>query len=210
MPTYDDLAADMAGAAEPQKPAGAATLYTAADVNPDAEAGLLKLSKRTGIPAEALRLDTARKDAERQSKANQYDTLLKSSPATAKWLDDLGNARLAHDDTESLSKMEFGLGKLKSVGRAVGAGLTGFNEGFYGVLQAPAEMAQAAAEPLAGTLLPENPFTRMVDAIKARRQKEAEATKSLMYNPSAGPTEQGVYSGIQSLCLLYTSDAADD
>ena len=46
MPTYDDLAADMAGAAEPQKPAGAATLYTAADVNPDAEAGLLKLSKR--------------------------------------------------------------------------------------------------------------------------------------------------------------------
>lgn len=78
------------------------SLYTSADINPDDEAGLHKLAKKTGLPVESLRADGG-KEARRKAAADMSEAL---PPATASFLADPENAAVAHDDAEQLADIE--------------------------------------------------------------------------------------------------------
>lgn len=100
-----------------------ASLYVAADSNPEEEAALLRLSKTSGMPVEALRLNTNKQEAQRVSTANKYEAVVNNNPKLAAWLTDHAKARLAHDDTEDLGKIERSWGDVVSdTGASVGHG----------------------------------------------------------------------------------------
>lgn len=98
---YDDLIRK-----EPPKtvPDGVgASVYTAAGSNPEEEAQLRDISKKVGIPIEALRDKGIRDEAKRKDVAT---AAANASPATAEWLANPDNAALAHDDIAALSRKE--------------------------------------------------------------------------------------------------------
>lgn len=82
------------------------TIYTAADSNPEQESALVKISRRSGIPVEALRLDDGA-EAKRRIAAQGVEDLHAKAPATASFLSSPDNARLAHDDVEALAQLEW-------------------------------------------------------------------------------------------------------
>lgn len=89
-----------------------ASLYTAADADPEEEAALLRLSKTSGMTVEALRLNTNKEEARRVETANKYEAVVNNSPKLAAWLTNQAKARLAHDDTDNLSQIERSWGEV--------------------------------------------------------------------------------------------------
>lgn len=89
------------------------SLYTAADTNPDQESALVKISKRSGIPVEALRLDEGM-EAKRRIASQQGEDLADRAPATAAFLTNQDNAKTAHDDVLALTGIEKWFNRFKS------------------------------------------------------------------------------------------------
>ncbi|MDT8419340.1 MAG: JAB domain-containing protein [Desulfuromonadales bacterium] len=81
------------------------TLYTSLDSNPDEEAGLHKLSQKTGLPVEALRKDRGA-EARRRAALIDTESLPTEAPKTAEFVTAPENAALAHDDLSNLSALE--------------------------------------------------------------------------------------------------------
>jgi len=81
------------------------SLYSAADSSPDAESALVKISRRSGIPVEALRLDNGQ-EAKRRIAAEDADHLIDNAPATADLLSDPETAKALWDDVQELVKIE--------------------------------------------------------------------------------------------------------
>lgn len=79
--------------------------YLSADTNPDQESNLHKISQKSGIPVEALRLDNGI-EAKRRIAAQSVELLPSSAPRTAEWFSNPENANIAHDDLEALSNLE--------------------------------------------------------------------------------------------------------
>lgn len=104
MTNYDQLAAALPDADAQPSPAPA--LYAVADTDPEAEAGLRRLSKSTGLPVESLRLKPVADEARRTDTVNRYDKVLRDSPKTASFLQDPIAAAVSHDDVENMSWME--------------------------------------------------------------------------------------------------------
>ena len=82
------------------------SLYTSADSNPDQEAGFIKLSRKTGIPVEALRNDNGAEARRRATALPADGDVMTAAPVTTSFLSDPANARIAHDDIDNLSGME--------------------------------------------------------------------------------------------------------
>lgn len=99
---YDSIVKSASSMANPRL---LGTLYTAADMNPDEEAGLHRLAKKTGLPVEALRVDKGA-EARRLAAVQDRDDLGTTAPAAASWLTNSENASLAHDDVDNLSTAE--------------------------------------------------------------------------------------------------------
>lgn len=101
----------------------------AADTNPDSYAEARRVAKRTGVPVDtvfAMPDEMKRQDA---IGSVDFDSLAKTSPATAALLADVDMAKLAHDDVDNMSTTErvarqFVGGAGENVGRA----LHGFGE----------------------------------------------------------------------------------
>lgn len=81
------------------------SLYSAADSSPDAESALVKISRRSGIPVEALRLDNGQ-EAKRRITAEDADHLIDNAPATAELLSDPETAKALWDDANALAQVE--------------------------------------------------------------------------------------------------------
>jgi len=96
----------------------ARTGYLTADRNPEQESALVRISQRSGIPVEALRLDGG-KEAQRQTKARELQMLPSHSPGVARFLSSHDNAAVAHDDWENLSTLEKAFQSLKEFPQAV-------------------------------------------------------------------------------------------
>jgi hypothetical protein len=98
-------------------------LYLSADSNADREAGFHNISRRSGVPVEALRLDDGA-EAKRRIASKEAENLGAVAPATANWLSSPDNARLAHDDVEKLAQLERaarqGFGQQASGGSTLG------------------------------------------------------------------------------------------
>lgn len=218
MNEYDDL---ITQSLQPD-PAQAARIgfSAAADTNPEAYAEARRVARRTGVPVDtALNLPQEMKRQDRMGSMD-FDALAATSPATAAILADVDQAKLAHDNVESMSGIEGVLsalggvakyavsapgaargGFVSDVGRAGSAGLSGLQRasaGVVGLAQAPFDAAAPLADPLVGRILPGNPLRATAEGLARYRQSiEAQAKASM---PRAdGLVESGVFSGFSSL-----------
>ena len=104
-------------------------------VNPDQQAGAVKLAQQSGLPVHAFPEMT--EDAKLQVLIDNFHNLSQTSPKSAEWLTDPDNAKLAHDDVGSASKIEGLFGYLSLAKQAAQNALPmagkGINELMYNV-----------------------------------------------------------------------------
>lgn len=171
MSEYDDLVTQ---SLQPDRGQAARAGFAAAtDTNPDAYAEAQRVARRTNVPVDTvlnLPREMKRQDA---VGAIDFDTLAKTSPATASLLADVERAKIAHDNVDSMGEIErklrqFGGGAVESVaGMAVGGAgqlldiaqrnlLGGFARAF---LPKPLGGSSATPESLAGPLIGEDWIT---------------------------------------------------
>lgn len=81
------------------------SLGISADSMPDEEATFQKISKRSGIPVEAIRQDKGA-EAKRIELLNSAETITATSPKVGAFLSDPENAKVSYDDIAALSKIE--------------------------------------------------------------------------------------------------------
>lgn len=81
-----------------------ASLSGAFGANPDQHAKALGLAKREGLPTEVVARNLP--EVEKRAKLNEYDGLLGNAPKTAAFVADPDNAKIAHDDLDSLAGLE--------------------------------------------------------------------------------------------------------
>lgn len=102
-----------------------ASMYAGLKQQPDTEAQLQKLSERTGVPLEAVRLKRPEVEVQEKLAAFDYEKVIKETPKLSAWLADPKNAALAHDDWENLSALERTFHSVADYPRALAGGLVG-------------------------------------------------------------------------------------
>src|SRR5213079_2899685 len=105
--------------------------------------------------------------------------LAQQSPATSGLLAQPQKAAVSYDDTENLSAIEKAVRVLAGIGQSAVAAVPSMAQGFYGVVQAGAEGLATVTNPLAGTILPENPFARVAAGVAQWRQEQEALAKGL-------------------------------
>ena len=171
---------------------------TALGVNPDQEAGLRKTASILNIPVDAARAHP--EDVRRQATmlTTNFDQIADQYPNTARFLAKQENANIAHDDVPNMSNTEKVLGALKDLkGNAI-AGAYSASRGAAGIFRAGFELAAPVLDPLAGTILPENPLRRVAAGFEALGQS-ADAGAKANRPKSEGIISSGINSGIESL-----------
>lgn len=83
---------------------------------PDFEAELKRASLITGVPLDSARNEPDTVKNQAKLSAFDFDTMASKFPTTSKYLADINNARIAHDDTDNLSQVETGT---KSIGQSL-------------------------------------------------------------------------------------------
>ncbi len=172
----------------------------AADTNPDAYAEAQRVARRTGVPVDTVL--NMPKEMKRQDAVGSidFDTLAKTSPATAGLLADVEKAKIAHDNVDNMSRIEDTLRPItRSVRSAVAGATFDLSSGFYGLLETGFKLVAPLADPLAGTILPENPLRRVAAGFEGWRKGQAAMAKKVAGDQSgAGFVEQGINSGFRS------------
>lgn len=102
-----------------------ASMYAGLQQQPDTEAQLQKLSERTGVPLEAVRLKRPEVEVQEKLANFDYEKVIKETPKLSAWLADPKNAALAHDDWENLSALERTFHSVADYPRALAGGLVG-------------------------------------------------------------------------------------
>lgn len=166
------------------------TLYNAVDANPDAESGLHKISRRSGIPVEALRLDNGA-EAKRRIAVEDVEMLPSHSPRVAAFLSDPEKARVSHDDIEGLTGIERAFDMVKRGGRSIAASLWSTSEGLWGAPRVAGDTLEALGIP----------FGSDIAAIARGGQEAAREHAAAIRgnNSKAGFIEGAVYQGLESL-----------
>lgn len=82
--------------------------FVASTTEPDRRAKAIELSRKTKLPVEMVERNFDEVSKRATKTATDYDAMLDKSPGLAKFLQDGENASVAHDDTESLSRVEQG------------------------------------------------------------------------------------------------------
>lgn len=103
----DDFDAAVASTLQPS-PAQAARVgfSVAADTNPDAHAEALRVARRTGVPVDTVLAYPQEMKRQAAVGSIDFDTLAKTSPATAALLADTEKAKVAHDDVDGMRNAE--------------------------------------------------------------------------------------------------------
>ncbi|MGU3629834.1 hypothetical protein [Comamonas sp. C24C] len=174
------------------------TMGSAIAAKPDYEAELRKVARSTGVPVDTVREYPEEMKQQAALQGFDFERMATEFPRTAAFLAGTENAAIAHDDTENLTAVERTLKFLGNSGRALAASLPSTSGGFAGVLQAQVESVAPLLDPLAGTLLPENPLRRVAAGLAGMRQR-AEADAKALLPKTNGNIEAGYYSGLQSL-----------
>jgi hypothetical protein len=87
-----------------ERPDPSLAIDAALGTNADEAAKQRKIAQQTGLPVEAV--EASPQQAERVARKNQVTEWLTDAPATATFLSDPQNAKIAHDDVESLTGFE--------------------------------------------------------------------------------------------------------
>ena len=118
MPSVDSLISKFQ-AEDTKKQTLATSAVQAYDTNPDQEAYNMKLANQAGIPAAIM--PEASDDAKMRVLINRMQQTAEDSPATASFLSDPANAKIAHDSVSELSYIEEFMKKpMESVGATIG------------------------------------------------------------------------------------------
>lgn len=183
-------------------------LEGASKSSPDRTAAAYGLAKSTGLPAEVVERNL--EEVTRRERVKRMRALLEFSPVLAEQMRDPDFARLAHDDAEPLGGIEAALQPITRPLRSAAAGLTfDVSSGFYGVLETGAKLVAPLADPLAGTILPENPLRRVAAGLEAwRKSQQAMGDKVAGDTSDAGLIERGVLSGFRSFGAMGPGLAA--
>ncbi|MCW5738198.1 MAG: hypothetical protein KIS73_29015 [Enhydrobacter sp.] len=153
---YDAVVANLASSSGAK-----ASLVAAQGSNPDATARALKVSAGLGVPVDVAERNLA--DFEAIDKVNQYDAVLRSSPAMLKrWLAEPVNARLVGDDLPVLAGQASLWRGLADIGRSAASGVVGFagsaltgtGEAYDVAARTVGRIAGAAGVPSTGVALP--------------------------------------------------------
>lgn len=184
-------------------PVGATRVSVAAALgsNPDLEAELRQVASRTGIPIDSVRRHPEEVKREAALTSFNFERLARDFPSTAGYLAGVENARIAHDDVDNMGVIEKGIRGLSNLGKAAASAIPQAGGALWRVGQAGAENLAPLLDPLAGTLLPENPLRRLAAGMAGMGRAGEASAKGLM--PQAtGNIEAGVYSGVQSLVTM--------
>lgn len=142
-----------------------ASMYAGLKQHPDTEAQLQKLSERTGVPLEVVRMKRPEVEVQEKLANFDYEKVIKETPKLSAWLADPKNAALAHDDWENLSALERAFHSVADYPRALAGGLVGDAVGR--TLSGAAELievgARAVDRPI-NYLTGANPFETLVTA----------------------------------------------
>jgi len=112
-PTEQDFDAAVAGSLNPnQGRAARAGFALAYPTNPDAYAEAQRVAQRANLPVETVLNNPAQARQQVALGSIDFDTLGKTSPATAALLSDIEKAKVAHDDVDSLTGIESAVGSL--------------------------------------------------------------------------------------------------
>ena len=171
---------------------------TALGVNPDQEAGLRKTASVLNIPVDSARAHPEEVRRQATMLTTNFDQIADQYPNTARFLAKQENANIAHDDVSNMSNTEKVLGALKDLKGDAIAGAYSASRGAAGVFRAGFELAAPLLDPLAGTILPENPLRRVAAGFEALGQS-ADAGAKANRPKSEGIISSGINSGIESL-----------
>lgn len=199
----DDLDPVILGELQAKRTRMQATLSTAVGINPDERAKYDRLAGFLDMPRGVVAAQP--KDMERRAALQQVQNDASTSPVLQRKYTDADFAALAHDDSGALSAIASaakylmgGEGQKNTLGGDLLASWYKGSGALYGGLRAVAETAAPLAQPLAGTILPENPISRFADMV-GKTSGEMNAIGE-HYGPTAqGIVAGGVSSGVQSL-----------
>ena len=170
-----------------------AVLKTAVPFKPDDVAEAARLAARYPAPVDTLYRNLA--DVRVQAAVDAADERLKTSPKLAEHMRTQPFvAKLAHDDVDRLADIEQ---FVRDVGGAMKAGVFRASRGAAGTFQAGLELVAPVLDPLAGTILPENPLRRAAAGFAELGGAAGETAKAAMPK-SDGILMGGFFSGVQS------------
>lgn len=182
----------------------------AADTNPDAYAEAQRVARRTGVPVDTV-LNMPKEMKQQDTMGTiDFDALAKTAPATAGLLADVEKAKIAHDNVDNMSRIEETLRPITRSVRSAVAGVTfDLSSGFYGLLETGFKLIAPIGDPLAGTILPENPLRRVAAGFEGWRKGQAAMAEKVAGDQSdAGFIEQSVNSGFRSFGQMLPGTAA--
>jgi hypothetical protein len=185
---------------QPASQRATSTLRQAVNLDPEKAAKVKRLADVTGLSPDVVERNTERVEAD--AKVQQLQGVLAESPILARQLSDPNFAKIAHDDTANLSNVDklvrLPVQAVKSVAAGVAPSLA---SGLWGVAAAPFELAsQFIGQPLAGKLLPEDPFAKPGAFFRNASKQLEDYSKRVADVPNdAGMIERGMASGFQSL-----------
>lgn len=163
-----------------------ASMLTAIDKQPDTEAKLQDLARRYNMPVEAVRLNQPEVQRRATFEAVDYETLARDMPSTSAWLSTPENAAIAHDDVGALTAIERAIKSTWQFTRSVAAGAQGMPADLiYGGGRALFETVAPIMDPLAGTILPENPLRRVAGGF-ADLQRDAQGVSRRIQGDISG------------------------
>ncbi|MFJ1253427.1 hypothetical protein [Cupriavidus sp. CuC1] len=212
MPDQFDAAAAVDGFLADQTASQLKTsMALSAQEKPDFVAESRRLSQTLGLPPQTVASDI--ESAKQRATVETFDAAAyaRDFPQAAKFMADPQNAAVAHDDTQNLGALDSTLSAIGAAARYmvsaddkggllrdIWAGVHGANRGAAGVFQAGAELAAPLLDPLAGTILPENPLRRAAASFAGMGAYSGQSMKELS-PPSNSVIGGGVSSGVQSL-----------
>lgn len=177
----------------------AGSVISAAGVNPDQFSAKRRVAGYLGYPVAAV--EAQPEFANQQATLQRIKTDTAAAPVLQQRFTDADFARLAHDDSGPLGAIETALRPLARSARATAAGVTfDLSTGFYGLFEVGAKLAAPLLDPLAGTVLPENPLRRVAAGLEEIRKGQARAADRLAgpADPDAGLVERSINSGFRS------------
>lgn len=176
---YDSLVAD-----ERQQRGLRSVLTATAGTPPDRAAELNRLAKTTGLPRTVV--ETAEGEARARAQFSQLWDASEDSPVLRGRLLDPQFTEVAKDDAPNLSAIEKAIRSGWQFTRSVAAGAQGMPADFlYGTGRAAFELASPLLDPLAGTVLPENPLRRVAAGF-GKLQKDAQGFSQRIQGDTSG------------------------
>lgn len=186
------------GSDDEETPNAGPSLFGAVLKKPDIEAARQRLTRETGIPADAIRARP--QDAERQSKLQAINPtqLQLGAPRTSSFLANPQNAAVAHDDVENMTVTER---LLKAAANTPAALATGLFSASAGAFEAGVALQDATdAINIFRYLDPKGYEKRLGErrAFEARFRKQGVQVRDQIRPKGQGLIEDAYYSGMES------------